>query len=348
MDIFNSIKDKILQLIRSEFQRNYTSGVPRVPPHTHNGIDNLPVANVVNQIVAGTNVTITPTSGTGTVTITASSGGGGSPGGSNTQVQFNDSSAFGGDSAFTWTKTTNILTLDDGSESGSGGATISGGNSGLQIITEDSTVDDFFTGNINLTCGDSTGATGTGGSVLVNAGNTDSGDGGAIELTSGSGVTGNGGRVYITAGNAGPEATAGSVTIVAGNSGDISTAGLLAGGDVVISAGNTGEDVGGSVTIKSGAATTSGNGGNIYARLGATDSGNPGYFQITQSSAGSVQPNVAIGNSTSFAGGQGVVYIRNRTTAPSGSPSSGGVLYVESGALHWLGSSGTDTTIAPA
>lgn len=36
-------------------------------------------------------------------------GGGGTPGGSNTQIQFNDSSAFGGDADLTWNKTTNVL-----------------------------------------------------------------------------------------------------------------------------------------------------------------------------------------------------------------------------------------------
>lgn len=38
---------------------------------------------------------------------------GGSPGGSDTQVQFNDSNAFGGDSAFTWNKGTNVLGVND-------------------------------------------------------------------------------------------------------------------------------------------------------------------------------------------------------------------------------------------
>jgi hypothetical protein len=36
-------------------------------------------------------------------------GGGGTPGGSDTQIQFNDSSAFGGDADLTWNKTTNVL-----------------------------------------------------------------------------------------------------------------------------------------------------------------------------------------------------------------------------------------------
>lgn len=62
-------------------------------------------------LAAGTNVTITTNASTDTVTITAA---GGSPGGSNTQVQFNDSSAFGGDSGLTFNKTTKLLTIGAG------------------------------------------------------------------------------------------------------------------------------------------------------------------------------------------------------------------------------------------
>ena len=56
----------------------------------------------VSQIVAGTNVTISPSGGTGAVTINAS---GGVPGGSNTQLQYNNAGAFGGTSGLTWTGT---------------------------------------------------------------------------------------------------------------------------------------------------------------------------------------------------------------------------------------------------
>lgn len=49
--------------------------------------------------------------GDGSVSI--ASAGGGSPGGSDTQVQFNDGGAFGGDSGLTFNKTTNELTGDD-------------------------------------------------------------------------------------------------------------------------------------------------------------------------------------------------------------------------------------------
>jgi len=63
-------------------------------------------------LAAGTNVTITTDASTDTITISASGGGGGgSPGGSNTQVQFNDSSSFGGDSGFTYNKTTDVATI---------------------------------------------------------------------------------------------------------------------------------------------------------------------------------------------------------------------------------------------
>ena len=49
----------------------------------------------------------------------AASGGGGSPGGSDTQVQFNDSDSFGGDSGLTFNKTSNVLTVGGLSNAGS-------------------------------------------------------------------------------------------------------------------------------------------------------------------------------------------------------------------------------------
>jgi hypothetical protein len=47
-------------------------------------------------------------------------------------------------------------------------------------------------------------------------------------------------------------------------------------------------------------------------------------------------------------GGAGVIGIANAGTVPSSNPSGGGILYVESGALKYRGSSGTITTIANA
>lgn len=52
--------------------------------------------------------------------------------------------------------------------------------------------------------------------------------------------------------------------------------------------------------------------------------------------------------SPNYGGGAGVFFLENCTTAPTTTPSGGGLLYSSAGALHWLGSSGTDTVIAPA
>jgi hypothetical protein len=61
-------------------------------------------AGAYAHLTLGTNLTITGT------TLDAS-GGSGSPGGSNTQVQFNDSGAFGGDAGFTYDKTNDLVTI---------------------------------------------------------------------------------------------------------------------------------------------------------------------------------------------------------------------------------------------
>ena len=43
--------------------------------------------------------------------VGAGGGGGGTPGGSTTQLQFNDAGAFGGDADLTWNSTTNVMTV---------------------------------------------------------------------------------------------------------------------------------------------------------------------------------------------------------------------------------------------
>jgi hypothetical protein len=53
-------------------------------------------------------------------------------------------------------------------------------------------------------------------------------------------------------------------------------------------------------------------------------------------------------NINSFGTGVGVVGIANAGTVPSTNPTGGGVLYVESGALKYRGSSGTITTLGAA
>lgn len=73
------------------------------------------VANVV--ILGGTNGYFLQTDGAGNLTWAPAGNGGntgnGTPGGANTQVQFNDEGLFGGDAGFTYNKTTNVLAADN-------------------------------------------------------------------------------------------------------------------------------------------------------------------------------------------------------------------------------------------
>ena len=76
---------------------------------TVNGTSNLGSnANVI--ITGGSNTQVLTTDGTGNLRWTTPTGGTGAPGGSNTQVQFNDDGVLGGSAAFTFNKTSNVIT----------------------------------------------------------------------------------------------------------------------------------------------------------------------------------------------------------------------------------------------
>ena len=74
---------------------------------------NLTVAVANLHISGGSNGYVLQTDGTGNLTWTAQTGGSGNgtPGGANTQVQFNDAGSFGGAAGFTFNKTSNVLTV---------------------------------------------------------------------------------------------------------------------------------------------------------------------------------------------------------------------------------------------
>ena len=63
-----------------------------------------------------------------------------------------------------------------------------------------------------------------------------------------------------------------------------------------------------------------------------------------------VQQNGSVGFGTTdqFGSGSLVLGLANATVVPTVTPTGGGVMYSTAGALHWLGSSGTDTVIAVA
>lgn len=95
------------------------------------------VATSINGLIsAGTNITITGT-GTSVDPYVINASGGGSPGGSNTQVQFNDSSAFGGDAGFTYNKATDVATIGGVLLSGQTASTIAIFDASKNVISAD-------------------------------------------------------------------------------------------------------------------------------------------------------------------------------------------------------------------
>jgi plastocyanin len=74
---------------------------------------NVTLGNISNlHITGGSSNYVIITDGSGNLSWAAQSGGGASVAGSNTQVQFNDSSSFGASANFTFNKTSNTLTVD--------------------------------------------------------------------------------------------------------------------------------------------------------------------------------------------------------------------------------------------
>lgn len=101
--------------INTQLQYNNNGSFAGIPNVTWNG-SALSLGNISNvKITGGDNGYFLQTDGTGNLTWAPASGGtpgNGEPGGSNTQVQFNDAGVFGGDAGFTYDKTTNLLSVE--------------------------------------------------------------------------------------------------------------------------------------------------------------------------------------------------------------------------------------------
>lgn len=128
----------------TQLQYNNNGSFAGIPNVTFNG-SNLSLGNVANiKITGGLNGYFLQTDGAGNLTWAASGGGGGngSPGGANTQIQFNDAGVFGGDSGFTFNKITNTLDVVNVDVTGEsnlgpvGNITITGGTAGYYLRTD--------------------------------------------------------------------------------------------------------------------------------------------------------------------------------------------------------------------
>ena len=116
-------------------------------------------------ISGGTSGYVLSTDGASTLSWVAQSGGSGSPGGSNTYVQFNDASSFGGNASLTFNKTTGTLSTANLTVTGTSSpanlvtvkyneGVIAGGSTGAATITPNAAAGTIYnytlTGNITL------------------------------------------------------------------------------------------------------------------------------------------------------------------------------------------------------
>lgn len=137
----------------TQLQFNNGGALGGIPNVTWNG-SILSLGNVTNvHIGGGVNGYVLQTDGTGNLSWTAQTGGGGgngSPGGSNTQVQFNDAGTFNGDAGFTYNKLTNTLNVENIAAGNSPDDTVN--IAGNLSVTGDLVVNDVASvGNLSTT-----------------------------------------------------------------------------------------------------------------------------------------------------------------------------------------------------
>jgi hypothetical protein len=243
-------------------------------------------------------------------------GGGGTPGGANTQIQYNSAGAFAGSAKFTWDNT--------------GGGTLTFGNAGNQTMVTAVTGADFRI----------QGANGAPGSALVLLGGqgTGSGNGGLLDLRGGAvaGATAVPGGVSIRGGGSASNATGGVVTI---QGGDGEGAGNN-GGAVTISGGqcNGVGGGGGALTLQGGAPAADANGGIVLinGRAGVGTNRNGGAVSIS----GGVNTGTGIGGNVTITAGAAATgtngYLLFRTG--NGSPDR---LYINGNGSWGLGAAAT-------
>lgn len=144
------------------------------------------------------------------------------------------------------------------------------------------------------------------------------------------------GDSYLTGGNVGIGTSSPSTKLQVSNSSAVNTIARVANTAGTIDFGvlSTGESYGGYAT------------GTVYY---GTSGASPALFYTSGSERARIDSSGNLGlGGTSFGSGAVVMFIANRTTAPTTNPVGGGILYVEAGALKYRGSSGTVTTIANA
>ena len=125
---------------------------------------------------------------------------GGTPGGSNTQVQFNDSGVFGGSSDFVFNSAGRKITIT--SNLGSVDLFGSNLNASESFNLTGGSTSTASGGSISIQGGNATGGNNAGGSVNITSGNGSGSESpGDIYIQNGTGGSGNGHEIFISTGN---------------------------------------------------------------------------------------------------------------------------------------------------
>lgn len=300
----------------TEFQLQSLAGIKDYNIEFSSDIFDLLSAQPTNQLFSTTDPTAPPSDVVNPimnsyynnpVTITYI-GGGGTPGGSDTQVQFNDGGAFGGDVDFTWNKTTNTLTLGENSTIDAPGLYIDG-TTGTSIQIDSGTtftVNSGASSDIVLNGGAGVGDGSIGGDIYASAG--------GASATSIVGGTLTGGDMVFSAGD----------TQISGTS----SANEAYGGNIIFNAGSTNgsaaafDGFGGYISLTAADGVSNGSGGDILL-----SPGNPG-------SDGTQNGGVFVGNLTATYRWR-TGYVNTTNATPTGQTRtsmycpSGEMVYVE-------------------
>lgn len=381
----NELRQQILALIDDYFQKNYRAATPQIPPHRHNGVDNLKIA-------AADVLNIPKTK----------------PAGSDMQIQYNNNGSFGATNEFLFDYNNNILEVNTIQ-------TISGDGSNLTIEQIEGNNLELLTvaptapgssGNIDIKTSDSN-YSGAGspnsGAITIQSGFGNGGNGGEIAITSGNGTNHDGGITLTTQGSEGDSAS--GISLVA-NSGALTATGNENGIQIKTQNGASGATPSGAISIVTGDASSGPGSGALSLKTGVPGGslGTPAVggditvytqsdlhnndagkilIEYNENNKASTYAAVFLQEDTAIIGARGsvvlqantkddgsgtqsvvcligsvsttgitnpigIVLIPNSVSTPSGGPTGAGYLYVTGGALHYVGSSGTDTTVAPA
>ena len=262
----------------------------------------------------------------------ATPAGGGTVAGSDTQIQFNDGGAFGGDAGLTWDKTNNRLSLGvngDGNVVLQTSTFAGGGQLAFIIRTQTPSGGIGDAGALTINTGNGLGNASSGGNIGITAGDsapTGGGAGGIITLSSGVSAAGTAGHIRF---NTGTTSSVERLRILSTGAVSFGSGGAATGtiGQFLMSQGSTTSPVwsANALIFNSNTLTIGSNAAQLITTAGASAA-----LTIRPNDGGSTAgPNLTLSGGTTTSGNGGSVVI---TGAPGVTNGNGGLVNITAGA----------------